>query len=245
MTHIVQIDPRDITITPVFKIIEVEDIPQSEKAGHKVMKTMEAVEVRFAGNKLYSPVFPADAFWQRQGNQVVTYAERWPDAYRAFKEGNPQEAQGTPLEMLRPYGVTPEQLSLCRALRIYSIEALHHLEGQQLKSLGMHTNKLRESAAAFLADRDTGKKQLSEIEELRAQIAELKAAQAMVPPAQDSTPQQIAEALKAADDAYGDMTDPQIKDELEKLTGARPRGNPSRGTLVEMLNQALEEKQAA
>lgn len=236
MAQLAVIDDRDITITPVFKMIEVENIPQSETAGHAVMETKEVVEVRFAGSKLYSPIFPTDAMYQRIGNQTISYAERWPEQYRAFKEGNPQEANGTPLEMLRSYDVTPEQLSLCRALRIYSIEALDRLEGPGIKALGMHANRLREAAKAFLADRDKGKNALSEVEALKAEIAALRA---LMVPVQDSTPAQIEQAEAAADASFANMSDGDIKDEIEKLTQARPRGNPSRATLENMLSQAL------
>lgn len=237
MSRIVTIDPREITITPVFKIIEVENVPKSETAGHAVMETMEVVEVRFAGSKTYSPIFPSNEMWKREGNQVITYAERWPDQYRAFKEGNPQEANGTPLEMLRQYGVTPEQLSLCRALRIYSIEALHHMEGSSAKSLGMHQNKLKSAAATFLADRNKGETALDEIEALRAEIAALKAAQAMVPSYDEPSPAEVDKVMQAADDAYAGKSDDQLKDEIEALAGARPRGTPKRSTLIAMLGE--------
>ena len=240
MTLVAEIDTRDITITPVFKMIEVENIPKSEAAGKAVMEMHEVVEVRFAGSKNYSPVFPADAFYKLEGNQIITYAERWPDQYRQFKEGNPQEASGTPLEMLRSHGVTPEQLSLCRALKIYSIEALHHLEGPALKSLGMNANRLREAAAAFMADRDRGVGALNEIEALKARIAELEG-RSTVPPVADPSPSDIEQALKVADDAFGHMQDDEIKEEIARLSGSRPRGNPSRATLV----HALSELQAA
>jgi hypothetical protein len=236
MTQLAVIDDRDITITPVFKWIDIENIPQSETAGHAVMERKEVVEVRFAGSKLYSPIFPTDAMWQRIGNQTISYAERWPDQYRAFKEGNTQEANGTPLEMLRTYDVTPEQLSLCRALRIYSIEALDRLEGAGIKSLGMHANMLREAAKAFLADRNQGKTAMDEVAELRAEIARMKAA--MVP-VQDSTPAAIEAALRAADDAFPDMDDEAVKVEIAKIRGSRPKGNPSRATLVQSLQELL------
>ena len=241
MTRLVEIDDRDITITPVFKMIEVENIPQSETAGHAVMETKEVVEVRFAGSKNYSPVFPTDAMYQRIGNQTISYAERWPEQYRAFKEGNPQEANGTPLEMLRTYDVTPEQLSLCRALRIYSVESLDRLEGAGVKSLGMHANRLREAAKAFLADRDKGKTALAKVDELRAEIARLRAG--MVP-AQDSTPAQVDDALRAADDAFADLSLDDLKAEIAHHSGVRPRGNPSRETLVQALRE-LRQAQAA
>src|SRR5690606_39694820 len=152
MTRVVEIDTRDLTVTPFFKVIEVENIPKSETAGHAVKEMVEVVEVRFAGSNNYAPIFPAHQTWRREGNKAITYAERWADQYREFKEGNPQQAKGTPLEMLRPYGATEEQLSICRVHRIYSIEALDHLEGDKLKSLGMMGNSLKELARKYRAD---------------------------------------------------------------------------------------------
>lgn len=238
MTQLAVIDTSDITITPVFKIIEVENIPKSEKAGRAVMETKEVVEVRFAGSKNYSPVFPATGFWKREGNRVITYAERWPEQYRAFKEGEPQEAMGTPLEMLRDKGITPELISLCRALKIYSIEALHHLEGQNLKALGMNANRLKDAARSFMADRMGTQQAMSEIEKLRAEIAALKAGQV---PTEETPPAEVDAMVAAADDAFAGKSDDELKDEIAKIAGRKPPGNPSRETLV----RTLEELQAA
>lgn len=238
MTQLAVIDMSDVTITPIFKIIEIENIPKSETAGRAVMEQKEVVEVRFAGTKNYSPVFPADAFWQREGNRVITYAERWPEQYRAFKEGNPQEANGTPLEMLRDQGITPELISLCRALKIYSIEALYHLEGQALKSLGMNANRLKEAAKAHLADRLGAREALSEVDKLRAEIAELKAG---LVPAEETPPETIDALVAEADAAFAGQSDEWLKDEIAKIAGRRPPGNPSRGTL----ERTLKELQAA
>lgn len=239
MTRVVEIDPRDITITPIFKHIEVENVPKSEVAGYAVMETKEVVEVRFAGSRNYAPVFPAHGFWRREGNRVITYAERWAEQYRAFTEGTAQEARGTPLEMLRPYGISPELISLCRALRVYSIEALHHLEGQEAKSLGMNVNKLKDAARSFMADRDKGRNQAGEIEALKAQIAELMS-RSTQPPVVEPAQSEVEQLLQAADDAYAALSDAQIKDEIAKLNdGKRPAGNPSRATLVSMLDTLL------
>lgn len=236
MTRLVEIDPREITITPVFKILEVENIPKSETAGHAVMEMQEVVEVRFAGSKNYSPIFPTDAMWKREGNNVITYAERWSEQYRAFKEGNPQEANGTPLEMLRALGITPEQLALCRALRIYSIEALHGLPGPAIKTLGMHANALREAAQTYMASRTNGLNQLNEIEALRARIAELES-RSTVPPVEDLTREAVEEVIAAADAAYEGVSDDKLKDDIALITGSRPRGNPSRATLIASLTE--------
>lgn len=236
--QMVQIDiDKEIEITPVFKYIEVENVPQSEIAGHAVFEQREVVEVRFAGSRNYSPVVPVDAMFKREGLKVITYAERWERQYNAFKNGEQQEAEGTPLNMLASYGVTPEMLSLCRVRKIYSIEALHSMEGDRLKGLGMHQNKLKEAARKFLADRGNSAVQADEIADLRAQLAALQQQISTAVPAEETPP---ADADRVAEEvgAYADLTDDEIKARIKKATGEAPRGQPRRETLEMMLEQA-------
>jgi len=235
MTNSVPIDTREITITPVFNYINVEDIPASEREGHPVMKQIQAVEVRFAGSKLYSPVFPVDAFWKRDGHKVITYAERWPDQYRAFLEGNAQEAAGSPLELLRSYGISDSQLSLCRALKVYSIEALHHLEGQNAKNLGMAGNDLKKMASAFMADRAKGSATADEVARLRAELEALKASMAI--PATELTEAEIEQAIATSDKDYEALTADELKNLIKDKTGSLPRGNPSHSWLVNAVKE--------
>lgn len=235
MDHMVGIgDNKDLAVTPFFKFVEVENVPKSERAGRAVMERIEVVEVRIAGNRHVSPVFPTDAMWKRDGNRIITYAERWPDAYRQFKDGLPQEASGTPLEMLLPFGVTPSEVSLLRTLRVYSIEALQQLEGQALKSLGMAQNKLKAAAASFIADRSDKTNILAEMADLKAEIARLKGEKAQVLPENDSTEEEIVEAI----DAFEGISDTDIADEIEKITGARPHHKTGRIKLISMLQLA-------
>lgn len=229
MSLSVPIDMRDISITPVFQHITVEDVPASERAGHAVMKTIEVVEVRFAGHKNYSPVFPAAAQFRRDGMKVITYAERWAEQYAQFVAGNDQIASGTPLEMLRPFGITESLLSLCRALKIYSIEALHHLEGPSLKTLGMHANDLKRMADDYMRQRNGASADAARIAELEAQIKELQ--QAI--PKEDPGPKEADAAL-----ADADREREALKSRIAELTGARPRGNPSLDTLRNMVAEA-------
>lgn len=229
----VPIDTREITVTPVFKHITVEDVPASEREQRPVMKTIEAVEVRFAGSKLYSPVFPVHSMWKRDGHKTITYAERWAEQYRAFLAGDEQRAAGTPLEMLKPYGITESQLSLCRALKVYSIEALHHLEGQNLKNLQMNGNPLKEMARRYMADRASGAASAGEIDALKAEIERLKAAI----PTVEAKPEEVEAAVRAADDEYSALSDDQLKERIAAKVGHKPRGNPSRNTLVQSLRE--------
>lgn len=230
MSHSVPIDTREITITPVFEYKILEDINASERAGHVVKKQHEMVEIRFAGTKLYQPAVPVHSFWKREGNRILTYADRWPDQYRAFLEGMPAEAAGTPMDMLKKYGVTDAQLSLCRALKIYSIEALHHLEGSALKSLGMSANALKDMARKFMADRAGGAEMAEELAALRAELASLKSER--VPADQKAELAKVDDLTAAADE---DTRKKALKDEIEAITNARPRGNPTVETLERML----------
>lgn len=234
MAEAVAIDTREITVTPVFRMMEIENIPKSETAGHLVKELREVVQVRFAGSNNYSPIFPADGFWKREGNQVITYAERWSDQYRQFKEGNPQEAMGTPLEMLRPYGITPEQLSLCRTMKVYSIEALDALEGQNLKNLGMNANRLKDIARKYMEERRGGSEALKEIEELKRQIAALTAKSTLVPDNEPSPPEIEASVSEADELEFKNMTDADIRDYLEQHTGVKPDGRLGRDKLINM-----------
>jgi len=220
MTRVVEIDTRDLTVTPFFKIIEIENIPKSETAGHAVMEMREVVEVRFAGSNNYAPVFPAHQSWRREGNKSITYAERWAEQYRTFKEGSPQQAMGTPLEMLRPYGVTEEQLSVCRVHRIYSIEALNSLEGDKLKSLGMLGNTLKEYARKYTKDHSPSAAAANEIEALKKRIAELENPSTVIPPVEE--------------ELYEAMTEEELRAMIEEKTGVKPDGRFNHASLVDM-----------
>lgn len=245
----VVIDNHEITIQPVFRHESIEDINASEREGVLVKKVRTVVEVRFAGTDRYQPVFPVDAFWQYQNGRAITYAERWADQYNQFLTGADQRAAGTPLEMLRPYGISDSQLSLCRALKIYSIESLNAVEGDAAQGLQMARNALKKMAKDYLdakAMRGAGVEQVADlqkqIEELRLQLAKASDGKSdtvvtEVVPDQD----ELAAITEAANAEIAAMTADQIKDEIAQLTGSRPRGKPSHDTLVSMLTDLRSE----
>lgn len=234
MAESVAIDTREITITPLFRYESIEDINASERAGHLVKKMVQVVEVRFAGSKNYSPVFPVDAMWKRENGKVVTYAERWSQQYRDFLAGADQEAAGTPLEMLKAYGISDANLSLCRALRIYSIEALYHLEGDNLKSLSIAGNALKDMARAYMADRAKSSAGADEMAALRAELAALKA---QVIPVQEPSPQDVQALVDVSDAEFETMDDAALKALIKARTGQAPRGTPSREFLLNAVRE--------
>ena len=217
----------DLAVVPIFQYIKYEDLPESEKAGHAVYKTIAAVRVQYSGNngRSYSPVFPADAISHREGHRSVTYAERWADQYAAFISGNTQSANGTPLENLRPFGISEAMLSMARAIRVYTIESLLQLDGGTGKSLGMFSNDMMEMARKWAATKDAVGASAAEIEDLKAQIEALKAAQ----------------AAQSIDDGHSDAEVEALKARYADLKGSRPRGNPTIENLRKMVQIAEEE----
>jgi hypothetical protein len=227
MADVAIIDMNEIHVTPVFRMMEIENIPKSEEAGHLVKEMHEVVQIRFAGSNNYSPIFPAKAFYKREGNNVITYAERFADQYRQFKEGNPQEAKGTPLEMLTPYGITPEMLSLCRTMKVYSIEALDGLEGPNLKNLGMEANKLKDMARRWMAGQSSNKNLMDEVAQLKAKLAELEGKQpSVVVP--------VVTQDEVANVELDSKTDDEIRAFLLEKTGVKPDGRLGRTALLNM-----------
>lgn len=225
MTEVVSLMP-DLTVTPVFKVMHLENIPKSQAAGTLVKELREVVEIRFAGENKYSPVMPAHAFWKREGGKVITYSERWAEQYRRFKEGEPMQAEGTPIAMLAPYGVTEEEQSLCRTFKIYSIEALHALEGPNLKNIGIGSNKLKDKARKFMEDRASGADVLKQLEAMKAELAALKAGNTV--PVNDPSPEEM-EAAK-----FEVMSEDELRAYIEDKTGAKPDGRMGKASLVNM-----------
>ena len=223
--------------TPYFRYESIFNEPQSMIQGKPVHDLKEVVEIRFAANPQYRPIFGVDEMWRMVDNRIVTWAERYADQYRAFLDGATQESEGTPLEELIPYGISQAQLSLCRALSIYSVEALYHLEGAGLKRLGQHGNDLKPMAKRYIDAKADGSHAQSQINELQRQLAELRAQSDPVADPFLST--QLQEQEPSPPTGFEEMSDAQLKDEIEKIAGARPKGNPSRTTLETMLEQAL------
>lgn len=205
---------NDALVVPFFKSVAVEDEKASKKAGRPIFKDMEVVEIRIAGDRNFAPVFPAHSMWRRVDGDEITYADRWPDAYARFKEGQEQVAHGTPLSEL-PF-LTEGKRQELRGLKVYTAEALASLDGKNLTNLGPKGREFKDQAAAYL-ERAKG---VAVDTALRARIEELEALVANGGGSSGAEDQSERDILKA---------------QIAEKTGAKPRGNPSVETLREML----------
>ena len=216
-------------VVPFFKAEAVMNPVKSKAAGRPIYDDLEVCEIRMAGERNYAPVVPAHSMWQRVDGEEVTYAMRWPEEYARFKEGREQVASGTPLSEM-PF-LTEANRHELRALKVYTAEALASLDGKNLSALGAFGREWKNAAAAYL-DRAGGG--AAQVAALTAQIEELKARLS-----EGSAPVGIAPAPAIA--AGDDEEKRSLKDRIEALTGARPRGNPSVETLRETLAELSED----
>lgn len=219
-------------MTPFFMHLNILNEQQSETEGRAVYEMIEAVQLRMPGDRHYSPVLRADEMWRKEGNRVITYMERFADQYRAFLANEDQVAEGTPLENLVPYGITPAQQSMCRALKIYSIESLYQLEGPNLKSLGMHANTLKPMAKRYMEDRRSGDAMARRVAELEAKLTA--ATSGVVVPAPVAEAEIESALLEADKELFEAMNEGELRQYIFEKTQAKADGRLGHAALVNM-----------
>lgn len=230
---------KEPLVVPFFYMTTVENKAKSAEAGRPIFDEVEMVEVRLAGDRYYNPHFPAHEMHVRQNGEEITYAMRWPEEYQRFKTGEMQVASGTPLEELT--FLAAARRSELKALKIYTVESLAALDGPNLRVLAGEGYKLKEQAQAYL-DKANG---ISGLSALASENADLRARLELLEKALGSQPAAAPVAEPVAEvDAYEGLSDDDLKDKLQLLTGQRPRGNPNRSTLTRMLDD-LQNEQAA
>jgi hypothetical protein len=229
---------EDTRLIVTFENFPVLNEAKSKEANRPIYEDMEVCRIRMGGDRLQAPVFPAWAEAPGGGENAegyivpMTYAEKYAEQYRKFKAGEIQTKEGTPIEALT--FLSAAKVKELKALNIYTAESLASLEGASLKSLGQGGLEWKTKAKAYL-DNAAGSanvtKLASENEFLRQQLEELKKERAQWP-----ATERVTENLGYGDtDQDETKTDAELKDMIEEKTGSRPRGNPSRETLIKMI----------
>jgi len=201
-------------VVPFFKAAAVPDAIATKREGRPIFRDVEMCEIRIAGDRNYAPVVPAKSMWRRVDGEEMTYAQRWPEQYSRFREGQEQVASGTPLSEL-PF-LTEAKRAELRGLKIYTAEALASIDGKELRNIGPGGREMKDQATAYLATASGVANTVALSEEIAALRAELDALRN--PPADDEAAEK--EAMKAR---------------IAELSGQRPRGNPGVDTLRQML----------
>ena len=234
-------DNQKAVLTAWFEMHSTINEAKSKKEGRPIYDDIEVCKIRTPGDRNSLKVFPANEVSHRQempdgsSGDEVTYAMRFPDQYRAFKDNTTQSQTGTPLEEL-PFLTKGKRLEL-KALHIHTAEALASLDGTPLKQLGIGGRELKNQAQAYL-DNAKGSadvtKLAAENESLKRQIAAL-------------VEQQRAPTSSPSDNdpaSFEAMSDDDLKAFIGNKTGSRPRGQPSHETLVRMAKELVEAEAA-
>ena len=229
---------QQAALAAIFKTHATLNEAKTKTSGRPIYDDMEICEIRTAGDRQLVRVFPAHevSHWDEtpEGDrEPVTYAMRFPDQYRRFKDGHTQSQTGTPLEEL-PFLTQGKRYEL-KALNVHTAEALASLDGTPLKQLGGGGRELKNQAQAYL---DTAEKTAdttrlaSENEILRQRIAQMEL---------DAAPKTQSQPSK-----FEDMDDEALKAWIAETSGSRPRGQPSHATLVRMCEEiAVQNSEAA
>ena len=221
-----------------------EDKAESKKQGRPIFKTKELVRIRFVGDNKRVHVAPASEVSKRvmdeTGNWVgLSYKERWPRHYDAFKAKQAPIVDGTPLRELT--SLTAAKIAELRALNIHTIEALASLDTTGQKRLGMGALALKQQAQAHLDKMQGESVEMRLVEQnaaLQAQIDQMKAQMA------DLSKQPIETVTVSP---FQEMEADDIRAWLADRTGERPHGNLSHDKLVQMADAivARETEEAA
>lgn len=225
-------------VTAIFRRPKDEELRidkyQSAKQGRAVYVDEVMCEVRIPADNGRRPVFPAEAVWKKVQGRPITYRERFPKAWDAFKRGEAPLVEGTPIEVMP---LTPAKKAELKALAIYSVEQLAALDSEAMKRMGSGGRDLVEQAKTFLKSQDIKPQVLAaENEELKRRIAALEAAQVIqggphshpiIPgPHQHTTTSAPSLAEKSAD---------ELKDFIRSKNGGKmPPGNHSYQALVQL-----------
>ena len=228
-----------------FFMDAVEDDQASKLAGRPIFKDQESVRIRWVGDNKREHVATAhsQSFRDKENNQWVTYAQRFPEIYEAFKRNAQYVGSGTPLDEA-PF-LTAAQRAELKAINIFTIEALSDPTSGAIAKMGMGGRTLVNKAVAFLenaaghspavalaADNAAMKTQIAE---MQRQMQALMAGQPVAPaPEPEPATDDESETLSVFDK----WDDESLKAFIKEKSGQAPRGTPSHSTLVRMADEA-------
>lgn len=124
-----------------FGMYPMLDDQATAEAGHEVWKDVEHVKIAIPGDRNMLYFQPAQD----------THRKRFPKAYAAFKAGNVQAQDGTPLAQW-PL-ITRGTVMTLKAVHVLTVEMLAQLPDSAFDKLGYEVRALREKAKTWLAER--------------------------------------------------------------------------------------------
>lgn len=123
---------------PRFYLKSVELTFRSQQEGRPIYEDREFVEILIPGDRRSQVHEPVNGDHQ----------QRWPEAYKAFKDGREAPLEGTPLTSWPP--ITRSRAEELTYFNIRTVEQLAAIDDAKLNNLGMGARELRGTAQKFL-----------------------------------------------------------------------------------------------
>lgn len=220
----------DENLVVKFYIDDEKDEAKTLENGYAFYNDVEKVHITSPGEKLVDIHAYATSQCTMKDGSVVSYADRFPDDYDRFKAGMSTAHSGLHLKNA-PF-LSKAEVTMLNRQNFFTVEQLADSGGAPLRSLGPNGRKWQQQAAAFLqtaAGNRDALAQAAETAALKDRIAQLEAMVSGQPAPAASEPEDDEADEKKA-----------LKDEIEAVTGHRPRGNPSIASLKSALEAAKE-----
>jgi hypothetical protein len=222
--------PGDNHLVVTFSMEEFKNELKTREAGRAIYEDREMVHIRIPGDKQLTIDAPANSYCTMGDGTKTTYSDRFPEDYDRWKQGQGAALTGTALKHA-PF-LSKAEVSNLAASNVFTIEQLAEMGGAPLRSLGQSGRKWQQQALAYLKAATGTRDVTAEAAERAAlmdRIAQLEAAAGVAPVAKVEEPK----VEQRDEDEYK----AELKNEIERVTGRRPLGNPS----VQRLESDLQE----
>lgn len=216
-----------------FYVEAMEEPRASREQGRPIFVPTEMCLIRYVGDMTRTQVAPAHekCFMAPKGDDRghLSYAERFPDHYAAFKAGEVKMEVGTPLSML-PFMRT-ERIAELKAKNVTTAEGLAGLSEAAMKACGPATQGEVNQAKVWLGKSE----QMAEVAKANARTAELEARLADM-----EAKFAAASASVAKPSTFDAMGDDELRAFLADR-GITVRANAARERLIEACKAAAED----
>lgn len=123
---------------------------KTEAEGRPIYDDVEKVKIQIPGDRrtVIGALAHDKSRLNKDTGQWMTYADRFPKHYEAFKAGQEQVGSGTPLSELS--WLTAAKVAELRALKITTAEALANVNQEALGKLGSEGHALKDKAKTYI-----------------------------------------------------------------------------------------------
>lgn len=236
--------PGDENLVVSFSLEDFKNETRTREEGRAVFEDREMISITLAGASSPVIVAPASSYCTMpelemgQGTQV-RYQDRFPEDYDRWKEGQEAAVVGTHIK--HAAFLSKADVSNLTACNVFTIEQLSDLGGEQLRRVGINGRKWQQMALAYLESASSTKDATSFAAEKASLLEEIAALRASL-----ETKTEGSTGIVPVSSSVEEKEKPEcvrkdeIKQEIARITGKKPLGNPS----LERLESDLAELQA-